>query len=308
MYSLHYLQLLAFTTTCFLLASLINMTGHFDLFWEKYNAMRKSGKTSRLWTKEEYARVVKLVSDDTYSFKDPNYKTQRKLKRSYQVIWKTHDIRHLSWLRPSKSTTNSSLWHGKKRNLTIKKNGVSLFTTISYLKQLTKHIMKWDIKVSQSSCRAHTHTNLCYLSGVKHQEKAWWKTCKRNRSCCQSLRCYLHVLRRVEKQENSQEHSGETHSILIFRFAITGISILILLQFAKILKQVDLCDYQTMKDGDFKYIFHAQFHFTKSSVLRPMKSKTAEETALLLLEVLLDFGCPVIIQSDNGREFVNKVE
>ena len=38
-----------------------------------------------------------------------------------------------------------------------------------------------------------------------------------------------------------------------------------------------------------------------------MKSKTAEETALLIMEILCNFGPVVVIQSDNGREFVNKV-
>lgn len=71
--------------------------------------------------------------------------------------------------------------------------------------------------------------------------------------------------------------------------------------------QMDLCDFQSIKDGEFKYVLHIQFHFTKFSILRPMKSKTAEETASLLLETLFDFGCPIIIQSDNGREFVNQV-
>lgn len=67
-------------------------------------------------------------------------------------------------------------------------------------------------------------------------------------------------------------------------------------------------DFQSIKDGDFKYILHAQYHFSKYSVLRAMKTKTAEETAFLLLEILCDFGPVVVIQSDNGREFVNKVE
>lgn len=68
-----------------LLVLLTNMTRHFDLFWEKYNAMRKSGKTSRHWTKDEYARVVQMVSDDTYSVRDEKYKSQWKLKQRYQV-------------------------------------------------------------------------------------------------------------------------------------------------------------------------------------------------------------------------------
>lgn len=71
---------------------------------------------------------------------------------------------------------------------------------------------------------------------------------------------------------------------------------------------IDLVDFQSIRDGDFKYILHVQYHFTKYSVLRPMKSKTAEETAFLLMEILFDFGPVVVIQSDNGREFVNKVK
>ena len=41
--------------------------------------------------------------------------------------------------------------------------------------------------------------------------------------------------------------------------------------------------------------------------VNPLKSKRAEEVAQTLLPVFLTFGAPAVLQSDNGREFVNSV-
>ena len=64
---------------------------------------------------------------------------------------------------------------------------------------------------------------------------------------------------------------------------------------------------QTLPDKDYKYILTYVNHFTKFCVLTPVKSKRAEEVAEALLPIFLTFGAPVILQSDNGREFVNAV-
>jgi hypothetical protein len=50
--------------------------------------------------------------------------------------------------------------------------------------------------------------------------------------------------------------------------------------------QVDLIDFQSVPDGKYKWILNYQDHHTKCISLRPMES---------------------ILQSDNGREFVNCV-
>ena len=71
--------------------------------------------------------------------------------------------------------------------------------------------------------------------------------------------------------------------------------------------QVDLVNFQTLNDGDFKYIMTYVNHFTKFCILRPLTSKRAEEVAMHLLDIFLTFGAPVILQSDNGREFVNSL-
>lgn len=71
--------------------------------------------------------------------------------------------------------------------------------------------------------------------------------------------------------------------------------------------QVDLIDFQSQPDGEFKFIFVYQDHLTKFVVLRPLTSKRAEEVAAQLLDVFLLLGAPCILQSDNGREFVNRI-
>jgi hypothetical protein len=71
--------------------------------------------------------------------------------------------------------------------------------------------------------------------------------------------------------------------------------------------QVDLIDMQSQPDGPYKHILNYQDHLTKMVVLRPLKSKTAEEVAYQLVDIFCDKGAPRVLQSDNGREFANKV-
>ncbi|XP_060863651.1 KRAB-A domain-containing protein 2-like [Metopolophium dirhodum] len=71
--------------------------------------------------------------------------------------------------------------------------------------------------------------------------------------------------------------------------------------------QVDLIDFQSDPDGKYKWILNYQDHNTKFISLRPMESKRAIEVSTHLLSIFLTFGAPSILQSDNGREFVNCV-
>ncbi|CAF2230927.1 unnamed protein product [Rotaria magnacalcarata] len=71
--------------------------------------------------------------------------------------------------------------------------------------------------------------------------------------------------------------------------------------------QVDLVDKQLCPDGLYKFIVTYQDHLTKFCILRPLKTKTACEVVYQLLEIFTIFGAPVILQSDNDREFVAKI-
>ena len=50
-------------------------------------------------------------------------------------------------------------------------------------------------------------------------------------------------------------------------------------------------------------MLHYQDHFTKFSILHPLKSTTDAEVAYNLLDIFLILGAPMILQSDNRREF-----
>ena len=50
-----------------------------------------------------------------------------------------------------------------------------------------------------------------------------------------------------------------------------------------------------------------QDRLTKFTILRPLNSKTAEEVVYQLMDIFCMFGAPFILQSDNGREFANKI-
>ncbi|XP_022194657.2 KRAB-A domain-containing protein 2-like [Nilaparvata lugens] len=71
--------------------------------------------------------------------------------------------------------------------------------------------------------------------------------------------------------------------------------------------QVDLIDFQSQPDRDFKFIMVYQDHLTKFVILKPLKTKTAEEVAYNLVDIFTMIGAPSILQSDNGREFSNKI-
>ncbi|XP_028044424.1 SCAN domain-containing protein 3-like [Rhopalosiphum maidis] len=71
--------------------------------------------------------------------------------------------------------------------------------------------------------------------------------------------------------------------------------------------QVDLIDMQAQPDDDYKFIMVYQDHLTKFVILRPLTHKRAEEVAYVLIDIFTTFGAPAILQSDNGREFANKV-
>ncbi|CAI6354197.1 unnamed protein product [Macrosiphum euphorbiae] len=71
--------------------------------------------------------------------------------------------------------------------------------------------------------------------------------------------------------------------------------------------QVDLIDFQSNADKLFKFIMVYQDHLTKFVVIKPLKTKTAEEVAYNLIDIFTLLGAPSILQSDNGREFSNQI-
>jgi len=70
---------------------------------------------------------------------------------------------------------------------------------------------------------------------------------------------------------------------------------------------VDLIDYQSTPDNEHRWNFHYQDYFTKFSVLRPLKTKTAVEVAHNLLDIFLLIGAPNIFKGDNGRELTANI-
>ena len=71
--------------------------------------------------------------------------------------------------------------------------------------------------------------------------------------------------------------------------------------------QVDLIDMQSQADGPYNWILNYQDHLTKFVILRALTKKTALQVAAELVDIFCLFGAPLILQSDNGREFANKI-
>lgn len=71
--------------------------------------------------------------------------------------------------------------------------------------------------------------------------------------------------------------------------------------------QVDLIDMQSTPDGEYIWLMKNEDHLTKFIHLRPLKSESATDVYEELLKIFLKFRAPNILQSDNGREFVNHI-
>lgn len=60
--------------------------------------------------------------------------------------------------------------------------------------------------------------------------------------------------------------------------------------------QVDLIDFQSCPDGEYKFLMNYQDHATKFVQLRPLKSKRADDVAQELYKIFHIFGAPYILQ------------
>ena len=70
--------------------------------------------------------------------------------------------------------------------------------------------------------------------------------------------------------------------------------------------QADLIDLQLSPDNGYNFILNYQDCFSKFVVLKPLRSKTADEVAQCLVHIFCEHGPPHILHTDNGAEFSNK--
>lgn len=68
---------------------------------------------------------------------------------------------------------------------------------------------------------------------------------------------------------------------------------------------VDLCSFNVTSPRGHNYVLVYTDVASRYTLLRPLKSKTRQEVARVLWGLFCDFGFPMAMQSDNGREFVN---
>ena len=67
--------------------------------------------------------------------------------------------------------------------------------------------------------------------------------------------------------------------------------------------QVDLVDFQSMPDGEFRFLLNYIDHGIKFLFSVPIVRKRASCIAIALLQIFTVIGPPMILQSDNGSEF-----
>lgn len=71
--------------------------------------------------------------------------------------------------------------------------------------------------------------------------------------------------------------------------------------------QADLVDMQGQECQEYRHFIVYQDHFTKLVQIRPLKRKTAKATTSAIFDFFMSLGAPDILQTDNGREFKNKL-
>lgn len=76
--------------------------------------------------------------------------------------------------------------------------------------------------------------------------------------------------------------------------------------------QMDLIDMRTRPDISpngkiYRWILQLKDHFTKFCWAKALEHKQAREVYNCVKEIFFMFGPPRILQSDNGREFVNEL-
>ncbi|RVE42516.1 hypothetical protein evm_012838 [Chilo suppressalis] len=99
--------------------------------------------------------------------------------------------------------------------------------------------------------------------------------------------------------ESKREERGGSNKVIVTKPVVTC-------DFNSI-GQVDLLDFQSCSDGEYKWLLNYQDYATKFLNLRPLKTKGAVEVASELMKIFLTFGAPNILQSDNGREFTANI-
>lgn len=71
---------------------------------------------------------------------------------------------------------------------------------------------------------------------------------------------------------------------------------------------IDFFGMQAHPNGNYTFICVFQNHFTTFVILKPLRHKSTGAAANVLLDLFTLFGAPTILQSDNWREFVNKIK
>jgi hypothetical protein len=69
--------------------------------------------------------------------------------------------------------------------------------------------------------------------------------------------------------------------------------------------QTNIIDFQSMPDGDFKFLLNYIDHGVKKLTCIPITSKRASCVAFALFTIFTETGPPSILQTDNGGEFSN---
>jgi len=67
--------------------------------------------------------------------------------------------------------------------------------------------------------------------------------------------------------------------------------------------QVDLIDFQSMPDGNFRFLLTYIDHGIKKLTCIPIVSKRAKSVSWALFQIFTEIEPPAILQSDNRREF-----
>lgn len=104
------------------------------------------------------------------------------------------------------------------------------------------------------------------------------------------------------------------HVFLSFLFNLSSINTLLIYVILEFMArvQMDLIDMRSRPDRlpcgkTYRWILQLKDHFSKFCWAKALENKEAIAVFSVVREIFFQFGPPRILQSDNGREFVNSL-
>ena len=251
----------------------------------KASMTKKTGKNVKILDNQKYEEKIKRLEE---------LKSNQQLKWAPEdyVLAKNHAVRDM--VLPDNSVAKTLV------KIDPKTGDRKRYVT---LENLFEVIHEDHIKRTKHAGRLLTHKDICqrYANVTMEQIICYLELCET---------CHLKkgkAKKGVVVKPIVSSHMGSRAQVAFVISIILSIFFMAIILLFNVYLKVDYVDMQSNPDGEFKWIMVYEDHLTKFCIVLPGKTKTAVETAEKLKFIFSILAAPVILHSDNGREFVNQV-